>query len=71
MLMDGQFKLLGGEHILLLYIVNARDQIKNELFPEKLQFKIKSMLGWYNAKMKVSGSLLMRARCDPVKDSQK
>ena len=56
MISEGQFKLMGGDLQTFLYIINSKPEIKQMLFPEGVkEAKIKSMLGWYSAKMKSPG----------------
>ena len=65
MIKEGQFTLLGGEHTVILYIVNSRNQIKSSLYPLNFEAKIRSMMGWYNAKLKTPCQQLMRMVCEP------
>ena len=52
MIKEGSISMLGGEHQILLYIIKSRPNIKASLYPDELQPKIRSMLGWYSAKLK-------------------
>ena len=54
MISEGSYKLMGGDLQVLFYIVNSKAQIKDLLFPNN-DVKIKSMIGWYNAKMTSPG----------------
>jgi hypothetical protein len=56
MISEGSFKLMGGDLQIALYVINSKPEIKEQLFPAGAkEAKIRSMLGWYSAKMKSPG----------------
>ena len=66
MISEGSFKLMGGDLQTFLYIINSKPEIKQKLFPEGVkEAKIKSMLGWYSAKMKSPGYQLLKIVYQP------
>ena len=65
MISEGPFKLMGGDMQVLFYIVNSKPQMKDKLFPNN-DVKIKSMIGWYNAKMTSPGKQLMKIVYQPT-----
>ena len=66
MISEGSFKLMGGDLQIALYVINSKPEIKEQLFPAGAkEAKIRSMLGWYSAKMKSPGFQLFKIVYQP------
>ena len=65
MISEGSYKLMGGDLQTFLYLINSKPQIKQILYSDEKEGKIKSMLGWYNAKMKSPAHQLLKIVYQP------
>ena len=66
MLEDGMFKVLGGNHIIFVYLSKAKSAIAAKLMQPDMELKIKGILGWYQAKMSVPSQQLFRMMYQPT-----
>jgi len=48
---DGPYKVLGGNHLVYVYICKSKSQVGSKLMPQELEGKIKGVIGWNIAKM--------------------
>ena len=65
MIQDGQFKVLGGNHIIFVYLAKSKSVIQQQLMPSDNEQAIKSVIGWYNSKMATAGQQLFRILYEP------
>ena len=49
----GVFRVLGGSHVVFIFLCKSHQNIGNELLPEAKEVKIKGMLGWQQAKLSI------------------
>ena len=47
MIEEGMFKVLGGNHIIFVYLCKSKANISQKLMPGELEQKVKGILGWY------------------------
>ena len=59
------FKVLGGNHIIYVYLCKSKANIAQRLMPAEVEQKIKGILGWYQAKMATPGQQLFRLLYEP------
>ena len=64
MLEEGFFKVLGGNQLIYIFMVKNKSSIAEKLYPEDLEPKIKSIIGWHHAKMSTPGQQMFRMFCD-------
>ena len=55
MIEEGQFKILGGNHVIFVFLCKNSGMVGQKLFPSELENKIKGVMGWHQAKMQVVG----------------
>ena len=55
MIEEGQYKIMGGNHILYLWLAKSKKNIGDRLLPADLEQSVKGLLGWYNAKLATPG----------------
>ena len=55
MIEEGMYKVLGGNHIIFVYLCKSKSNIAQRLMPTEHEQKIKGILGWYQAKMSTPG----------------
>ena len=60
MIEEGHFKVLGGNHIILIFLCKSKSHIGDKLMPSSDEQKIKGILGWYHAKMFTPGNQIFR-----------
>jgi glutathione S-transferase len=48
---DGPYKVLGGNHLVYVYICKSKAPVASKLMPPELEGKIKGVIGWNIAKM--------------------
>jgi len=65
MIEDGMFKVLGGNHIIFVFLCKSKANISQKLMPAELDLKIKGILGWHQAKMLVPGQQMFRILYEP------
>merc|ERR1719446_1295748 len=65
MVEEGQFKILGGNHIIFVYLAKNSGMVGQKLFPTEMEQKIKAVIGWHQAKMMVPGQQMFRMQCMP------
>ena len=66
MIEEGSFKVLGGNHIIYIFVCKSQAIVAQKLFPADIEQKIKGLLGWHQAKMATPGQQLFRLVCDPT-----
>ena len=66
MIEEGMFKVLGGNHIIFVYLCKSKANVQQKLMPAEMDMKIKGILGWYIAKMYTPGQQLFRMLYDPA-----
>jgi len=60
MIEEGHFKVLGGNHIILIFLCKSKTIIGEKLMPSSDEQKVKGILGWYQAKMSTPGNQIYR-----------
>ena len=65
MIEEGHFKVLGGNHIIYIFLCKSKATIAQKLYPGDLENKIKAMIGWHQAKMAIPGQQLFRMLYEP------
>lgn len=55
MIEEGQYKILGGNHIVFIYLAKTSQQVSEKLVQPELEQKIKGVIGWHMAKMMIPG----------------
>ena len=65
MIEEGTFKVLGGNHIIYVFLCKSKSNVGNKLLPQELENKVKGILGWYQAKMQVPGQQMFRMQTEP------
>jgi glutathione S-transferase len=71
MIEEGQFKVLGGNHIIFVYLWKSKAVISQLLAPTDNEQKVKGMIGWHQAKMSTPGQQLFRMLYEPTAFSSK
>ena len=66
MIEEGMFKVLGGNHIIYVYLCKSKANISQKLMQPELDTKIKGILGWHQAKMATPGMQLFRMLYEPT-----
>ena len=56
MLEDGTYKILGGNHVIFVYLGKAKTTVGSKLLSPDMEQAIKGVLGWYHAKMVTPGA---------------
>ena len=64
MIEEGHFKVLGGNHIILIFLCKSKSAIADKMMPSADEQKIKGILGWYQAKMHTPGTQIFRVYYD-------
>lgn len=65
MIEEGPYKVFGGNHIIFIYVCKSKSNVGQKLLPKELEQKIKGVLGWYFAKMQISGHQFFKIMTDP------
>lgn len=65
MIEEGQFKILGGNHIIFVYLAKNSPQVGQKLVHPELDQKIKGVIGWHQAKMMIPGTQMFKIQCQP------
>lgn len=47
MITDGGYKVLGGSQVLLNYLCNSQQRIKDKLYPQELRNEIEKHFSWF------------------------
>ena len=63
MIEEGQFKILGGNHIIFVFLCKNSAIVGQKLFHMELDQKIKGVIGWHQAKMQVPGQQIFKMIC--------
>ena len=51
MLEEGHFRVLGGNHVIYVFLSKSKSSIAQKLMPQEIEQSIKGILGWHQAKM--------------------
>ena len=51
MIEDGHFRAIGGDVVIYMFISKNRPLLGQKVMPTDLEFKVKAILGWHQAKM--------------------
>ena len=51
MLEEGPYKVLGGNHLVYIYLCKSKTAIASKMMPTELEQKVKGVIGWNIAKM--------------------
>ena len=54
MVEEGQFKVMGGSHVIYYFLCKSKGNIAAKMMPPELEDKIKSVIAWNSATMMVS-----------------
>ena len=54
MITDGGYKVLGGSSVMLNYIGNSQERVREKLYPAHLKVDIEKHFSWFQARMKPS-----------------
>ena len=65
MIEEGHYKVLGGNHIIYVYLCKTKTAINNLLMPIENEKAVKGIIGWHQAKMAVPGQQMFRMVCEP------
>ena len=65
MIEEGQYKILGGNHIVFVYLAKNSQQVSEKLVQPELEQKIKGVIGWHMAKMMIPGQQMFKIQCQP------
>lgn len=68
---EGQFKVLGGDLVIFQYLCNSKAAIGKQFMPEELSLKIKGVMGWYQAKLRVPCSKIFNYKLNPTVFAEK
>ena len=60
MIEDGTYRVLGGNHIIFVYLCKSKSTIGSKLLPVESEQATKGVLGWYHAKMATPGMQLYK-----------
>ena len=65
MLEEGMFKVLGGNHVIYIYLAKSKSKISELLMPAEMEQKVKAIIGWHQAKMATPAQQIFRILYDP------
>ena len=51
MIEEGPYKVLGGNHLVYVFLCKSKAPVASKLMPAELESKIKGVIGWNIAKM--------------------
>ena len=51
MIEEGPYKVLGGNHLVYIYLCKSKSSIASKLMPTEVEQKVKGVIGWNIAKM--------------------
>ena len=71
MIEDGTYRVLGGNHIIFVYLCKAKSSIGQRLLPGDLEQATKGVLGWYHAKLSTPVQQLFKMVYQPEKLANK
>ena len=55
MIEDGTYRVLGGNHIIFVYLCKSKSKIGQMLLAHEQEQATKGVLGWYHAKLSTPG----------------
>jgi len=53
MIEEGKYKVLGGNHIIYIYLCRSQSEVGQKMLPMENEKTIKGMVGWNTAKLAV------------------
>ena len=65
MLEEGPYKVMGGNHLVYIYLCKSKTSIASKLMPTELEQKVKGVIGWNIAKMMTPCQQLFRILYEP------
>ena len=65
MLEEGPYKVLGGNHLVYIYLCKSKSAIASKMMPTELEHKVKGVIGWNIAKMMTPCQQLFRILYEP------
>jgi hypothetical protein len=71
MITEGSFKILGGSSIIISYLIQGNQRVKERLYPKENSTEIDKHLGWFQSRMKPNSTRLIKMLVQPEKFGDK
>eukprot|EP00350_Pseudokeronopsis_sp_OXSARD2_P008266 CAMPEP_0170556314 /NCGR_PEP_ID=MMETSP0211-20121228/16231_1 /TAXON_ID=311385 /ORGANISM="Pseudokeronopsis sp., Strain OXSARD2" /LENGTH=151 /DNA_ID=CAMNT_0010866575 /DNA_START=217 /DNA_END=672 /DNA_ORIENTATION=+ len=66
MITENSFKILGGSSLIIQYLVEGNNRVKDRLYPKEVAFEVDKHLGYYQARMRPNSARLTKMIVAPL-----